>query len=47
MAEDILRESGYMLPQGSPARDFLQQLLDNVQSGFPQDAVEQLLAMLG
>ena len=46
VAEDLLRESGYMLPQGVPARDFLKQLLDEKQDGFPKEAVSELLEML-
>lgn len=47
MAEDLLRESGYMLPQGAPAREFLQGLLDKKQEeGFPKEAVEQGLKLL-
>jgi Fe-S-cluster-containing hydrogenase component 2 len=47
VAEDLLRESGYMLPQGGPARDFLQELLNNPQSSdFPLEAVEKLLSLL-
>jgi rubrerythrin/Fe-S-cluster-containing hydrogenase component 2 len=44
MAEDIIRESGYMLPQSNNAKDFLQSLLDNNQpEGFPKEVVEKLL----
>lgn len=47
MAEDLLRESGYMLPQAQPAQAFLQSLREDPPSGFPQDALQQLLEMLG
>ena len=48
VAEDVLRESGYMLPQGQPARAFLNSLLDSPPpAGFPREAVERLLALLG
>ncbi len=44
MAEDILREAGYMLPQSSNARNFLQSLLDKEQpEDFPRETVEKLL----
>ena len=47
MAEDLLREAGYMLPQSQNARDFLQSLLDLEQSDdFPKDVVEKLLKIL-
>jgi rubrerythrin/NAD-dependent dihydropyrimidine dehydrogenase PreA subunit len=47
MAEDLLRESGYMLPQSQNAQDFLQSLLDtNQPEGFPKEAVERLLEIL-
>jgi Fe-S-cluster-containing hydrogenase component 2 len=44
MAEDIIREAGYMLPQSDNALDFLKSLIDQQQpEGFPQEAVEKLL----
>lgn len=44
MAEDIIREAGYMLPQGNNTKAFLQSLLDNEQpDGFPKEVVEKLL----
>ena len=44
MAEDIVREAGYMLPQSDTAKDFLQSLLDNYKhEGFPKEAVEKLI----
>ena len=47
VAEDLLRESGYMLPQGAPAREYLQELLTTEKGeGFPKDAVEDLLRLL-
>ena len=47
VAEDLLRESGYMLPQGGPAKAYLQGLLDAEQGpGFPREAVEELLKLL-
>ncbi|MEG1876953.1 MAG: 4Fe-4S binding protein [Lachnospiraceae bacterium] len=47
MAEDILRESGYMLPQSNQTHVFLQSLLENnKESDFPVEIVKQLLEML-
>lgn len=47
MAEDILREAGYMLPQSLNTRKFLESLLQNPQGdGFPIEAVKSLLAEL-
>lgn len=47
MAEDLLREAGYMLPQSINARNFLRSLLDSKQSDdFPKDIVEKLLEIL-
>lgn len=44
MAEDIIREAGYMLPQSNNTKEFLQLLLDNNQSEeFPKEIVEKLL----
>ena len=44
MAEDIIREAGYLLPQSENAKAFLQSLLDkNQQEGFPKEAVEKLI----
>jgi rubredoxin len=47
MAEDILRESGYLLPQGTGAISFLEGLLaDKQPSDFPVEAVRKLLVMM-
>ncbi len=44
MAEDIIREAGYMLPQSDNAKEFLQSLLkQNHPEGFPKGTVEKLL----
>jgi len=44
MAEDIIREAGYMLPQSDNAKEFLQSLLEqNHPEGFPKGTVEKLL----
>ena len=45
MAEDLLRESGYMLPQSGNTRRLLEDFLSRREEpGFPIEAVEQLLA---
>ncbi len=47
MAEDLLREAGFMLPQSQNAVDFLRSLLKMDQpDDFPKDVVEKLLAIL-
>lgn len=47
VAEDILRESGYMLPQSDEARDMLQTLVDNPPApDFPAEAARELLRRL-
>jgi Fe-S-cluster-containing hydrogenase component 2 len=44
MAEDLIREAGYMLPQSNNAKDCLQSLLDNKRpEGFPKEIVEKIL----
>jgi Rubrerythrin len=47
MAEDLLREAGYMLPQSGNTRQLLEEMLAHAQEpGFPVQAVEQLLASI-
>jgi len=47
MAEDIIREAGYMLPQSENTKEFLRSLLDQKYAeGFPKDTVEKLLEAL-
>ena len=46
MAEDILRESGYMLPQSAEVRDLLEAILKNAAPDFPKDAARLLLNKL-
>lgn len=46
MAEDILREAGYMLPQSIEAGAFLQKIADTTDPAFPKEAVEKLLVLL-
>ena len=47
MAEDILRESGYMLPQSKNVQDLLADMLSTEQDdAFPKAAVRRLLELL-
>lgn len=47
MAEDLLRESGYMLPQGPNTLKFLEALIAGpCPEGFPVDTVKQLLDLI-
>ena len=46
MAEDILRESRYLLPQSAEVRGLLETMFQNAASDFPKDAAELLLAKL-
>jgi rubrerythrin len=47
MAEDIIREAGFMLPQSDNSIDFLKTLIDQQQpEGFPKAAAEELLESL-
>lgn len=47
VAEDLARESGYMLPQGEPSRAFLTSLLETPQGeDFQREDVEQALKLL-
>ncbi len=47
VAEDIMREAGYMLPQSSSSHDLLEEMLAYADTpGFPAEAVKQLLASL-
>ena len=46
MAEDILRETGYMLPQSDEVRKLLEDMLDSAAPDLPEDAVNLLLNQL-
>lgn len=47
MAEDLVREAGFMIAQSNTVRQLLQTLLDTPQpEDFPRDTVEALLAAL-
>jgi len=47
VAEDLIREAGYMLPQSDNAHRFLQDLIDNPPTNdFPVDAARELLDLI-
>lgn len=47
MAEDIIREAGYMLPQSENTKKFLQSLLEQKNAvGFPKETIVKLLEAL-
>jgi ferredoxin len=47
MAEDIIREAGYMLPQSGNAHAFLKAQLSKAQGeDFPKEAAEKLLTLI-
>lgn len=43
MAEDLLREAGYMLQQSANAINFLKELLNKNEQTMPKDIIEKLL----
>lgn len=43
MAEDIIRESGYMLPQSANSQNLLLDLINNGPKGFPKETARQIL----
>ena len=47
VAEDIMREAGYMLPQSENAQSFLKELIDNPPSGdFPVEEAKRILEII-
>lgn len=46
MAEDMLREAGYMLPQSMNTHDLLVSMLENPSEDFPVETAEKLLKLL-
>ncbi|MEG0978000.1 MAG: 4Fe-4S binding protein [Bacilli bacterium] len=46
MGEDILRESGYMLPQSNETKEFLESLKNNPDPAFPTASLERLIELL-
>ena len=43
MAEDVIRESGYMLPQSANSQNILIDLINDGPKGFPKAAAEEIL----
>lgn len=47
IAEDIVREAGFMLPQSENAHQLLEEMLENPPTqGFPTEAAEKLLKII-
>lgn len=46
VAEDIMREAGYMLPQSNNAHELLEGLIAKPPAGFPVEAAKKLLNMI-
>ena len=42
VAEDILREAGYMLPQSDNSHKLLEKIIHNAPTGFPVDAAKKI-----
>ncbi|HHX59877.1 MAG TPA: 4Fe-4S binding protein [Epulopiscium sp.] len=46
MAEDLIREAGYMIPQSANVNKLLRSLLEAPPAGFPIEVVERLLELI-
>lgn len=46
VAEDVLREAGYMLPQSDNAHVLLEELIAEAPAGFPTEAAKKLLDLI-
>lgn len=46
VAEDIMREAGYMLPQSNNAHELLKELIAKSPDGFPVETAKKLLNMI-
>ena len=46
VAEDIMREAGYMLPQSNNAHELLEELIAKSPAGFPVESAKKLLNMI-
>lgn len=46
VAEDIMREAGYMLPQSNNAHELLEELIAKSPDGFPGETAKKLLNMI-
>ena len=46
VAEDIMREAGFMLPQSRNTHELLEAILSSPPQGFPAEAAQKLLEMI-
>ena len=46
VAEDIMREAGFMLPQSRNTHELLEEILSSPPQGFPIEAAQKLLEMI-
>ena len=46
VAEDIMREAGFMLPQSRCTHELLEKILSSPPQGFPAEAAQKLLEMI-
>ncbi|MEG0826625.1 MAG: 4Fe-4S binding protein [Bacilli bacterium] len=46
MAEDVYRESGFMIPQSENVQSFLKSILESKESDFPKEKVQELLQLI-
>ena len=46
VAEDVMREAGYMLAQSNNTHELLQELIEKAPAGFPVEAAKKLLDMI-
>lgn len=46
VAEDIMREAGFMLPQSRNTHELLEEILSSPPQGFPAEAAQKLLEMI-
>ncbi len=46
MGEDLIRETGYLLPQSGEVRRLLEAFVENPPEGFPVEAAKELLQRL-
>ena len=46
IAEDLMREAGYMLPQSQNARDVVKNFIDNPPEGIPEGVADKLYNLI-
>lgn len=46
VAEDVMREAGFMLPQSRSTHELLEKILSAPHQGFPAEAAQKLLEMI-